>query len=75
MFAVVFIVFYRLSATHSSYGGVIFNGVSLMSRRRWRRDWSYGIGYQRWRHGALVGSRLCDGMLEEDTVADSVGFC
>jgi hypothetical protein len=46
-----------------------------MSRRKLCWDRSYVVGYQGWRYGALVGFQACKKTWEEDTVADSVGFC
>jgi hypothetical protein len=43
-----------------------------LSRRRRYEDLTDSIGCQRWRYRSLAGMRARKGVLEEDTVADSV---
>jgi hypothetical protein len=48
--------------------------MQSLSRRRKYEDLTDGIGYPRWRYRALAGSQAGKGVLEQDRVADSVGF-
>jgi hypothetical protein len=45
-----------------------------MSRRRRYEDLTDGVACPRWRYRSLAGLRERNGVLEEDTVADSVSF-